>query len=159
MGDFCNEEGTHTLFERLRRYDNILIEKIWEDDGFFEAMVTCSNAMIIANTKVYISDENWEKLQDQLSPLLNDQNVKEVYWESGIKGGGGTTCVSFLFSEIDLQGQVRMEAFMEIEDGGKLSKHHCCFYVYTGKQQLHHFLEQLQSMVNSDIGYRASLAE
>lgn len=138
--------------------DNIIIEKIWQDNGFFEAKVQCSSEMITASANVYISDDQIDALEKQLSTFLNNRKIEKVYWESGELGDQSPACVTFLFFRPDSLGHICIEVFLELDDGGKFSKHNCCFYVHAETQQICDFLRQLPILrENENIGCKVSL--
>jgi len=138
--------------------DNIEIEKIWQDDDFFEVRVRCSSEIVTAVSCVYISDEQMKCLYQQLNAFLCDEEMMQIYWESGEKGDNTTASISFLFIRVDMLGHIKIEVFMELNDGGKLSEHNCRFYVDAEIGQLYNFLEQIPLIVTKDnIGYKISL--
>lgn len=140
------------------REDNISIEKIWQGDDFFEANVECSAKTIAASTRVYVSNEQFSIFYKLLESFLNNNAIQSVSWESGPKGNETTPCVVFVFSKLDLQGHICIEVFMELDDGGRLSDHTCCFFVNTETQSMYTFVQHLPLMLNNDnIGYRVSL--
>lgn len=136
--------------------NNIEIEKVWQDDEFFEAKITCSAKLISANTLVYLTDTSVDELLDTLRKFL-DGNADDQFWESGTKGEGTTSCISFTFLRADLLGHVKIEVFMELDDGGSLSKHNCCFYLNTEQGLLNEFLNNLPKLKEKQIGTKVML--
>lgn len=137
--------------------NNIIIEKIWSDEFFFSVKIKCVSEIISAITEVYISNENLQELYRRGNAFLVDNSLMETYWESGTKGDSSTACISFKFIKMDKQGHIRIEVFMELDDGGKLSEHTCRFFVHTEIQQLYDFVSKLPRIVKNEIGYKVAL--
>ena len=139
------------------RQDNIIIEKIGDDYNFFEAKIQCSSEIITATNKVYIANDRLDLLQNELTKFLNDRKTVNTYWESGEKGNETTACTSFLFSKLDTQGHIRIEVFMELDDGGKYSVHNCCFYLNTEIGLLTTFCQRLHQLKQKPTGFKLLL--
>ncbi|HBT95290.1 MAG TPA: hypothetical protein DEB24_03985 [Coriobacteriia bacterium] len=136
--------------------DNIAIERIWQDDGFFQIRVTCSVEIISASADVYVDDALIDELRDKLESITS-LSEDEVFWESGERGDGSTTSISFTVSHEDGLGHVRIEAYMELEDGGSPSRHNCCFYVRTELGLLAEFSRRLTYIKEMRLGTRIEL--
>lgn len=138
--------------------DNIKIERIWQDEDFFEISVTCSNNVITASTEVYVTDLSIKQLQNEIAQFLQFEK-SEIFWKSGERGNQTTPCVEVNICMKDSSGHVLIESFMELNDGGSLDKHTCCFYINTELGMLHEFNSKLSMLINPVIGTRVSLVE
>jgi len=138
--------------------DNIKVVKIWQDEDFFEISVTCENKMISASTKVYVTDLKIEQLQNEISQFLQHKK-SEIFWASGERGESSTPCVEFRFFMKDSGGHVLIECFMELDDGGNLDKHNCCFFVDAELGMLHDFNSKLSALKTSQLGVSASFLD
>ena len=90
--------------------DYIVFERIWQDMFYFKILVTCKSDYVTAQMGIYTSNMDIEKLCEKLDSF--------------------TPCISLRLEKNEL-GHVRIEVYMEIEDGGALSRHNCCFFVNT----------------------------
>lgn len=125
--------------------ESITIRKVWQDDEdekFFQILITASSDTITASTRVYSTSEMIDELLSKLSEFI-DGNVNETLWENGEKGDGATAFLSLRFLRKNRLGHVLVEVYMELDDGGKFSEHHCCFYVSTELGLLEKFYRQL----------------
>lgn len=138
--------------------DNIIIKKIWEDSGFFEISITCNNKFISASTNAYVTKELINQLCDNIDRLLNFEK-KEVFWKSGNRGNGSTPIIEFNIFMTDSSGHFLIECFMELNDGGNLDTHNCCFYVKTELGLLFNFNSKLSLLNESNIGMIISLLD
>ena len=138
--------------------DNIKIEKIWQDEDFFEVLVTCSNNMITASTEVYVTELAVKQLQNEIDQFL-ELKKPDIFWKSGERGNQSTPCVEFKMCMKDSSGHVLVETFMELNDGGNLDKHICCFYINTELGMLHDFNSKLSTLMSPVIGTSVSLVE
>lgn len=136
--------------------DYIAIERIWQDTDFFEIKLTCVSDIITAIAKVYTSNESIDDLSDKIKSFING-NVKECFWENGERGDGTTACVSMKFFQGDELGHIKIEVFMELDDGGKFSKHNCCFYVNTELGLLTEFQKDLSKIKSQQLGEKVVL--
>ena len=138
--------------------DNIRIERIWQDEDFFEILVTCNNDVITASTEVYVTNLAIKQLQNEIAQFLQFKKT-EIFWKSGERGNQTTSCVEFKICMKDSNGHVLIEAFMELNDGGSLDKHTCCFFINTELGMLQDFNSKLGMLINPMIGTNVSLVE
>ena len=136
--------------------DRIEIERIWQDNDYFEIQVTCISDIITATTKVYTYNENIDRLSDEIKGLING-NVNECFWENGEKGDSTTAYISMKFNKRDKLGHIKIEVFMELDDGGEFSKHNCCFYVNTELGLLMEFQRNLYKIKSQQLGEKIIL--
>lgn len=61
--------------------DNIKIERIWQDEEFFEVLVTCSNNAITASTEVYVTELAVKQLQNEIDQFLQFKKT-DIFWKS-----------------------------------------------------------------------------
>lgn len=65
--------------------------------------------------------------------------------------------MSFRFFRKDTLGHIVIEVFMELDDGGNYTQHHCCFYVGTEVGLLLNFCESLKQLKKESAGYEIQL--
>ena len=136
--------------------DYIAIERIWQDSDFFEIELTCCSDIITAVSKVYTSNESIDNLSDKIKNFING-DVKDCFWENGERGDNTTACVSMNFFREDKLGHIKIEVFMELDDGGKFSKHNCCFFVNTELGLLAEFQKNIFKIKNQQLGEKVVL--
>ncbi len=127
----------------------IKIQKLWRDKEIIQLKVICSSELITATAKIYVSDNLIDELIYQINRFL-EAKVTESIWSNEFKGDDSSTCVSFRFLHKDKLGHLLIEVYLEIDDGGRYSKHNCCFYIKTETGLLLKFCENL-SQLKSDI--------
>lgn len=136
--------------------DCIAMERIWQDDYYFQMKINCVSEFVSATTKVYTSD----KCIDELSQSIQDflfRKSNECFWVNGESGDKTTACVSMKISHKDKLGHIQIEVYMEINDGGPLSEHNCCFYVNTELGLLTEFHKRLNIIKERQIGGKVVL--
>lgn len=136
--------------------DNIKMKRIWQDTDFFEVLVTCTTEKISASTEVYLTDAMLDELHEQIEDFLQFKN-ETVMWTSGERGNQSTPCIEFDIFLKDVSGHVLIEVFMELNDGGSLDKHNCCFYLNTELGKLYNFNAKLICLKEKEIGISISL--
>ena len=137
--------------------DNLLITRFWQDINFFEIEIECRTEFITVRGKVYTTNDLIDDLYNRIEIFLSG-NVDSTCWQNGTRGDATTPCISLLFSHKDELGHILIEVFMEIDDGGTLSTHNCCFYVNTEIGLLHQFKESLLKLKIPQLGIKISLA-
>lgn len=136
--------------------DNIMITRIWEDVDFFQIQIECKTDLVVIREKVYITDNSIDELCGIIEMFLSER-ASSFFWQNGMKGDDTTPCISMRFVKKDKNGHVLIEVFMEIDDGGKLSSHNCCFYINTEMGLLQRFKEKLPKIMNHQVGIQVSL--
>lgn len=139
--------------------NNIIMKKIWQDIDILEIVIECSSNVITAETCVYVQISQLQKLYNNLKLFLIG-DLEGFRWNSGEFGDNTTACVQFSFLHKDSQGHIIIEATMELDDGGPLSKHTCCFFIYAEIGMLIGFLQQLESFISdSTLGVSVFLVD
>lgn len=135
--------------------DNIILKTVWTDRRLLEVRFTCNNRFVTATSDYYLTRDSLQCLRQKIGSFLREQ--QDEYWQSGEYGNQTTPCISFRFSNKDALGHVEIEIFMEIDDGGDLSRHTCCFSVETEIGLLQTFVSKLEIISESGIDYSVSL--
>ena len=130
--------------------DNIVMEKIWQDDQFAEFQVRCSSPKVTATTQIYLDLPLIEELIRQIDSFI--QNPQEpTLWESDEKENDPTTYLSLKFIQKDIWAHPVIEVFAKIDDGASCADHHCCFYVETEIGLLIGFQKKLKRLFEGDL--------
>lgn len=136
--------------------DNIIFNKIWEDDDIIELKVVCSSSVATITSQIYVSDSLIDELICQIKQFL-EGNIEEGLWANEDKGNDSTACVSLRFFSKDKLGHIIIEVFAELDDGGNFTEHNCCFFVGTEYGLLMNFCESLVYLKNHPVGYEIRL--
>ena len=136
--------------------DILSVERVWEDNEFFEIKVSAQTKLINASVRSYTTDEWITGLAHRLATFPNGLSDRFI-WENGEKGDETTPFVSLEVWCADKLGHVVVEVYMEIDDGALFSKHNCCFYVRTEIGMLNRFGKDLFSLVIKGVGHSATL--
>ena len=140
----------------MRDMDTITFKKIWEDERCFELEIAAQSECVGAKTTCYADAETISRLAACCSrfPCVGKAPCR---WECGRRGDGTTPYVSLEIVHYDRSGHVRIEIFMELDDGGPLSRHTCCFFVQTELGALNRFGSRLSALVQRGVGQTAAL--
>lgn len=136
--------------------DNLIITRFWQDIEFFQMEIECKTEFIAVRGKVYTTDDLIDDLYNKIEMFLSG-DVDSTCWQNGTRGDITTPCITFQFFHKDGLGHVLIEVFMEIDDGGTLSTHNCCFYVNTEIGLLYQFKENLLKLKTPQLGIQISL--
>jgi len=145
-----------SLSEWVINMNNLSIECIWEDIDFFEIEVTAQSELICAKVKSYTTEVSIIELASRLADF--PRNFSDNYiWKNGEKGDSATPFVSFEFWCEDELGHIIIEVYMELDDGGSLAKHNCCFFIKTEIGLLNSFGKALNLLKKQGIGEKITL--
>ena len=136
--------------------DFLSLERIWEDEDFFEIEIIAKSRLICASVRSYTTDKLMLELALRLSAFPQNSDERFI-WENGRKGDDSTPFISLEFWCADKLGHITIEVYMEIDDGGLYSKHNCCFFVETEIGLLNNFGKSLRSLNESGIGKKIIL--
>lgn len=107
--------------------DNIIFEKIWQDDNLIELKITAISKFVTAYQNCYIQASN---LKEITRKIISYTNIKDrnCYIQMGEKEGNFTPAFSMKIERIDSRGHLNIEVDIEIADT-ETRKHRCCFYI------------------------------
>lgn len=136
--------------------DYIEFERIWQDNDFFEMKITCSSDYITATTNIYTTNQSINNLINGLCTFIHGK-IDTCFWKNGEKGDDTTAYVSMEFIKKDSFGHIQIEIYMELNDGGSPSKHHCCFFVNTELGLLEKFQKDFHKIQMPFLGTKIAL--
>ncbi len=136
--------------------DSLIITRFWQDIEFFQMAIECKTEFIAVRGKVYTTDDLIDDLYSKIEMFLSG-NADHACWQNGTRGDTTTPCITLRFLHKDKLGHVLIEVFMEIDDGGTLSAHNCCFYMNTETGLLYQFKENLLKLKTPQLGIQISL--
>lgn len=137
--------------------DNIIFNKMWEDDDLMRLGVVCSSPVAMASSMIYVNDSLIDELIYQINQFL-DGTVEEGLWANEIRGDDSTACVSLRFFKKDALGHINIEVYAELDDGGTYAEHNCCFFVETEHGLLMNFCKKLANLKILPAGYEIQLS-
>jgi len=137
--------------------DMLSIERIWEDDYYFQIEVVAQSKLISARVKSYTTEDRIEELASRLKTFPEHLDDKYI-WENGGKGEGYTPFVSLEFWCKNKSGHINIEVYMEIDDGASYDKHNCCFFINTEPGLLNDFGKSLVRLTQKGIGKKITLS-
>ncbi len=135
--------------------DNIVFEKIWEDDCIFEIKVTATSKYVTAYQKFYIDEKRLSDISQRI--VQYSKFFKEpCYVQTGEKKGNFTPAFSMNISNIDMSGHVKIEVDIEISDIEDRS-HRCLYYIKTDLGSLEIFGKKIERLCHSKVGSKVWL--
>ena len=133
--------------------DNISIERIWQEDSFFEIRARAKSQFAWVTTDVYVTDADISELANALA-TFPERSDSEINWQvSGMFAK--TKKLSLKVFNKDKLGHLLVEVYMVIDDSGE--NHNCCFYIQTEIGQLNTFGKNLLSVNKPVWGTKVSL--
>lgn len=136
--------------------DDLIMTRCWQDIECFQIEIECKTEFIIVRGKVYTSDDLIDDLYNKIDLFLSG-NMCTTSWQNGTRGDASTPCIAFQLLHKDELGHVQIEIFMEIDDGGTLCTHNCCFFVNTEIGLLYQFKDNVLKLKTPQLGTQVSL--
>ncbi|NLF27671.1 MAG: hypothetical protein GX592_07200 [Clostridiales bacterium] len=136
--------------------DNLIFERVWQDEHLFELEVTAQSEHVRARTQTYCSEEAISLLSKILAAFPRSRNDSYL-WENGDEGDGYPPFISLRFYCKDAAGHIGIEVFMEIDDGESLNRHRCCFALSTEAGMLNRFGRALKHINEPVVGTKIEL--
>lgn len=141
--------------------DNLIFEKIWIDEGFFEVKITAISKSKLSDEEIikiinniYISNQEIVNFYEKLSMFL-EKKCNEFTW----KNFSEPNIYLHLFYNDNL-GHVTVEIYMKL-DGEEFvnEKYNCYFPIKTEIGLLDNFANGLKNFNTSDVGYTVKLVD
>lgn len=137
------------------RMDNIIFEKIWQDDNLIELKISANSEFASAYQNCYIQDKKLEDIAEAILSFVGN-NTEACYLEFGKKEGNYTPAFSMCMLPVDIFGHIKIEVDIEIADNDTRS-HRCCFYVKSELGLIERLGRNIRKMTNESNGYEVSL--
>jgi hypothetical protein len=137
--------------------DNIIVQKVYDEDGLIELKITASSEFITASQYCYIQDSDLKGNADKIMEYSKDFE-KSYYIEFGKKKGQYTPAFSLKFLEADTRGHLKIEVDIEIADNEERA-HRCCYYVESEIGLVERFGKLMQELVAGEIDTEIRLCE
>lgn len=82
--------------------DNIIFEKIWQDDNLIELRIAANCEFVSAYQNCYIEVKRLKEISEKITTYLNDSSIS-CYLEFGQKEGNYTPAFSMCILPSDLK--------------------------------------------------------
>ena len=129
--------------------DNIIIKKIYDEDGLIELRVTVITEFVNVYQNCYIDALDLKNCARNIIEYANNYNEVR-YIEFGKKEGNYTPAFSLKFLDADVKGHLKIEADIEIDDIDNRS-HRCCCYVNSELGLIEKLGKSLDELVTAEI--------
>lgn len=120
----------HLMTSNLNRgdkMDNIVFEKVWQDENLIELKISAISEFVSAYQSCYIQDKVLNEISEKMCKYVD--NVQETcYLEFGKKEGNYTPAFSMSILPAEMSGHTKIEVDIEVADNDTRC-HRCCFYV------------------------------
>lgn len=137
--------------------NNIVIEKVWEDENVIELKITAVSEYVTAYQTCYTNTAELARIRNEISGFLNDF-THDYYIQIGKKEGNYTSAFSMNLKKANLTGHVNIEMDIEIADIDDRS-HRCKFFVDGELGAIERFGMNLKYIGEGEIGEEISLYE
>lgn len=136
--------------------DNIIFEKIWQDENLIELKISANSKYVSAYQSCYIQDKKLEIIADKIYNFAGNSS-ETCYLEFGKKEGNYTPAFSMCILPADISGHVKIEVDIEIADNETRS-HRCCFYVKSELGLIEQLGLSLKNLITESDGSEVSLS-
>lgn len=130
--------------------ENIIFEKIWQDENLIELKVSASSEFVSAHQSCYVQNSLLENISDKIKNYLDNYH-NPCYLEFGQKKGNYTPAFSMCILPIETSGHMKIEVDIEIADNDTRS-HRCCFYVKSELGLIERLGLSLNSLITAPCG-------
>lgn len=137
------------------KVDNIIFEKIWEDETFIEMKITAISKFSTSYQTCYVDEGEINQMIVKIKFYLADSS-QSVYIKFGEKAGNYTPAFSMKLMRADKRGHLKIEVDIEIEDIDDRS-HRCKYFVESELGAMERFGQKASSFYQSQIGTRISM--
>ena len=137
--------------------DNIIFEKVWQDESLIELKISASSEFVSAYQSCYIQDKKLEETAEKIYNFVGKYE-ESCYLEFGKKEGNYTPAFSMCMKPADMSGHVKIEVDIEIADNDTRS-HRCCFYVKSELGLIEQLGKNLKKLIIEQDGIKVSLCQ
>lgn len=137
------------------RIDNIIFEKVWEDETFIEMKITAISKFSTSYQTCYVNESEIKQMINKIKHYLID-STKSVSINFGEKAGNYTPAFSMKLMSADKRGHLKMEVDIEIEDIDDRS-HRCKYFVESELGAIERFGQKASNFYQSQIGTSISM--
>lgn len=135
--------------------DNIIFQKIWQDEGLIELKITAIGEYVRACQNCYVEKLFLEGLAGDFQKYMSHYD-KGYYIEFGKKEGNFTPSFSMEFLPADYHGHVKIEVDVEIADNDSRA-HRCLFYINSELGTIEELGKSLSQLPDKEPGAMCAL--
>ena len=135
--------------------DNIVFEKVWQNDNLIELKISASSEFVSAYQNCYVEQKVLEDTSDKICDYIYDHS-KPRYVELGKKSGNFTPAFSMCILPAEKSGHMKIEVDIEIADND-MRIHRCCFYVKSELGLVEQFGVRLKNLAAKPVGIKVAL--
>lgn len=136
--------------------DLLTLERVWEDEDFFELEIVAKTNSIWVKSKFYTTNEFIERLASEITHFLK-VNRKTFFWANETRSDGLPPSFSLRISFEDKLGHIKIDTFIKLDDEPFDGIHSCSFFIRTEYGALEHFGKELYNLTQRGIGIKAEL--
>lgn len=137
--------------------NNIIFEKVWEDDTSIELKITAISKYATSYQSCYVNEAEIQEMIIKINEYVKDY-TKDVYIIFGEKEGNYTPAFSMNLLKADSRGRVKIEVDIEIDDTEDRS-HRCKYFVESEIGAIERFGQNALDIYISEIGTSISMFE
>lgn len=128
--------------------DNIIIKKIWEDEGLIELRITAISEYVTAYQDCYIDVEKLSDISTEICSYSYNYN-ENCKVQFGEESEEYTPSFSMTILKADMNGRVKIEVNIYVDDSE--NNHMCCYYIKSELGCLQRFGEELKKLASVSI--------
>lgn len=137
------------------KVDNIIFEKVWEDETFIEMKITAISKFSTSYQTCYVDESGINQMIDKINFYLVD-STQSISINFGEKAGNYTPAFSMKLMNADKRGHLKIEVDIEIEDIDDRS-HRCKYFVESELGAVERFGQKALNFYQSQIGTSISM--
>lgn len=137
--------------------NNIIFEKVWQDDDLLELKILAESEFVTAYQKCYIQKIDLEEASTKIVKYSKEYDIDQ-YIEMGHKEGNFTPAFSMNLLKADMSGHLKIEVDVEIADTDNRS-HRCRYFVESELGVIERLGINLMKLASADVGFKVSLYE
>lgn len=128
---------------------------MWEDESLIEIKITAISKYSTSYQMCYINESELIEMISKINIYINNY-TENVYIEFGDKKGNYTPAFSMKLLKADIQGHVKIEVDVEIDDNENRN-HRCIYFVESELGAIERFNQQAVKFFKSPIGTTISM--
>jgi len=139
----------------MHKVENIIFEKIWEDDTSIELRITAISKYVTSYQSCYVNEVEIQEMIIKIKDYIKDYS-KDTYILFGEKEGNYTPAFSMNLLRADSHGHVKIEVDIEIDDTDDRS-HRCKYFVQSELGAIERFGQKALDIYESELGTSISM--
>ncbi len=137
--------------------NNIIFEKVWQDDDLIELKILAVSEFVTAYQKCYIQQIDLEEASKKIVKY-SKEFTENQYLALGNMEGNYTPAFAMNLLKADLSGHLKIEVDIEVADIDNRS-HRCRYFVESELGAIERLGIDLMKLASADVGFKVSLYE